>query len=744
VKSLAHSTNRFVKTDSQGRFLVSELPEGRYQVTVTASGFADAVVTHLVVAHGTETTANVTLRIAPVQANVEVSDSAIVPAAATLHKVGSDDLERSRNAAELAANTPGVSLHGNGQLASIPFLHGLGDERAKLVVDGMTVSSACPNHMNPPLSYIAPFHAVEVTVMAGITPVSLGGDSLGGTIAVESRQPVFAGAAERLHEEGSSTGFYRSNGQDYGGSLSDWIANRNLGIGYTGTWATNGDYTDGRGHKVTSTYAQSTDHTVTLAAQGADNLVTIQASLHHTPYEGFVNAQMDLVRNYAESLNLHYRRNLDRGVLDTHVFWQNTWHSMNVGHDKSTFPMPMNMPMNTHGRDFGYSVKLDLPLTERHTLQLGNELHRFVLDDRWPAVPGTAPMMGPNTFVNINDGRRIRLGTFAELVSKWNPQWATLVGLRNDTVWTNAGPVQGYSDMYGKDADAFNSLNRAHTDPDLDATALARYEPNAACTFEFGYARKTRAPNLYERYAWSTNRMASSMIGWFGDGNYYVGSVGLKPEVANTVSGTAIWHNRARNAWEIKITPFETHMQDYVDVDTLGATMHGMSTFAQLRFANHNARIYGGDVFGNAVIWNSSGFGQGKISGVAGWLHGERLDSSTPLDQMMPLNLRIAIDEELKEWTVGLGVQAVDRKSNVDTHRFEQPTPGYALLNIHTGYQRGSLRVSAAADNLLNKDYELPLGGVNFDDFKASMRMSQIKPVTGRGRSASASLSVQF
>jgi iron complex outermembrane receptor protein len=287
-------------------------------------------------------------------------------------------------------------------------------------------------------------------------------------------------------------------------------------------------------------------------------------------------------------------------------------------------------------------------------------------------------------------------------------------------------------------------LNRAHTDPDLDATALARYEPNAACTFEFGYARKTRAPNLYERYAWSTNRMASSMIGWFGDGNYYVGSVGLKPEVANTVSGTAIWHNRARNAWEIKITPFETHMQDYVDVDTLGATMHGMSTFAQLRFANHNARIYGGDVFGNAVIWNSSGFGQGKISGVAGWLHGERLDSSTPLDQMMPLNLRIAIDEELKEWTVGLGVQAVDRKSNVDTHRFEQPTPGYALLNIHTGYQRGSLRVSAAADNLLNKDYELPLGGVNFDDFKASMRMSQIKPVTGRGRSASASLSVQF
>jgi len=57
---------------------------------------------------------------------------------------------QSHNSAELLADIPGVSLHDNGQLASIPFLHGLGDERAKIVVDGMTISSACPNHMNPP------------------------------------------------------------------------------------------------------------------------------------------------------------------------------------------------------------------------------------------------------------------------------------------------------------------------------------------------------------------------------------------------------------------------------------------------------------------------------------------------------------------------------------------------------------------------------------------------------------------
>jgi iron complex outermembrane receptor protein len=298
--------------------------------------------------------------------------------------------------------------------------------------------------------------------------------------------------------------------------------------------------------------------------------------------------------------------------------------------------------------------------------------------------------------------------------------------------------------MYGADASAFNALNHTHTDPDFDATAQARYEPNAASTYEFGYARKTRAPNLYERYAWSTNMMASGMIGWFGDGNYYVGNIGLKPEIANTVSGTAAWHDSARKAWDIKLTPYTTYIQSYIDVNTLDTVTYGMSTFAQLRFANHNARIYGTDLSANGALWKSDKYGQGKASCTGGWLHGERLDTSTPLYQMMPVNLRIALDQELKGLTVGVGLLAVDRKSHVDPHRYEQVTPGYTFFNLHTSYQRGYFQANAGADNLLNKSYELTLGGVNFDDYMASGWMSQIKPLTGRGRSVSFSLTARF
>jgi iron complex outermembrane receptor protein len=431
--------------------------------------------------------------------------------------------------------------------------------------------------------------------------------------------------------------------------------------------------------------------------------------------------------------------------IECHVFWQNTWHSMNIGKDKSNMPMPMFMPMNTHGRDAGYSVKYELSLSDRQTARAGNELHRFVLDDRWPPVAGTAPMMGPDTFVSINDGRRLRLGSYGELASKWNGQWSTLFGLRNDTVWTNAGPVHGYSMMmYGADAAAFNASMRAHTDADFDATALVRYEPNRASTYELGFARKTRAPNLYERYAWSANMMASGMIGWFGDGNYYVGNVRLKPEVANTISGTALWRGVASKAWEINLTPYETSIQDYIDVDTMMTVIYGMSNFAQLKFANRNARIYGLDFSANRTFWQNERYGQGKLSSTGGWLRGERLDTRTPLYQMMPLHVRINLDEELNGFTGGVSLHAADRKSRVDPMRLEQVTPGYALFDLRAGYHRGFLEANAAVDNLLNRCYELPLGGVNFDDFMASGWMSEIKPLTGRGRSVSFGLTARF
>ena len=735
LRSLIGNFHQTQISDHFGHYSFVSVPVGDYQITVTASGFANQILRPLTVVAGVELSEILSLKISEAVETVQVEgQDASSIAASALRGQGS-----SHNSADALAEAPGVSLHGNGELATIPFLHGLGDERTKIVVDGMTISSACPNHMNPTLSYVAPAQASQVTVLAGITPVSLGGDSLGGTISVESPTPAFAEPGSKIREDGTFTGYYRSNGENWSGSLNEGIASEHFSLGYVGSFTTTNDYSNGAGHKVTSTYAQSTDHALTLAAQSGRNLFLVTGSFHHTPFEGFVNAYMDLVHNDATSLNLRYRRTLTTGSLDARFYWQNTTHEMNFLQDKIAVDgAGASMPMNTHGRDLGYLVRYESALSTRHTFRAGNELHRFRLDDWWPPVSGMAPMMGPNTFVNINNGRRTRLGTYAELFSHWDPRWSTLIGLRNDTVWSDAGNVQGYSTMYAADAAAFNAENHVRTDANFDLTALARYDANEHAAVEFGYARKNRSPNLYERYTWSTSMMAASMIGWFGDGNMYYGNVALKPETGNVVSGTLLLHGQASKPWEMKLTPHLNSIQDYIDVDAAPMMMMGMPL---LRFANHDARIYGGDFSGFVTLWSNDAACAGKLSANGAWLHGTRTDSSTPLYQMMPLNLRLAFDEEVKGFNAGFGSEMVDSKSRLDPNRMELRTPGYGLLNLHAAYKSNHVQGGFRVDNLFNHLYELPLGGNNLDIYNATSNMT---PVTGRGRSASINLTATF
>ena len=461
---LASSIKQSLMTDYQGHFVFDTLPVGRYQVTVIASGFEIVEIDDISVTACNEATVNIVLKIAQSRIVVQVNAAELGAGAATSHLVNENDRASSRNTAELLGDAPGVSLRENGQLASIPLLHGLGDERTKLVFDGMTRLLSLPQPHEPTAFLYFPAQAAKITVMAGITPVSLGGDSIGGTVSVE-----FAAAGIcRSRKKGctlktASSGFYRSNGQNYGGSLhgmgrgpQPWARLQRI-VGHQRRlhrrWRPQGHFNlcadhrphrnpggAGRGQPAGSS-GRPAPHSLRRLCQRADG----------------PGAQ--LCRVSQPALPQKLRR---RACSTRIVYWQGAWHSMNIGRDKSTFPMPMWMPMNTHGRDLGYSVKVEVPLSARHTLRVGNELHRFVLDDSWPAVPGTAPMMGPNTFVSINDGRRIRLGTFAEVASKWNramdhaPRPAQRYRL--DQRRPGAGLL---AMMYGADADAFNALNRA-------------------------------------------------------------------------------------------------------------------------------------------------------------------------------------------------------------------------------------------------------------------------------------------
>ncbi|PWB80827.1 MAG: TonB-dependent receptor, partial [Methylocystaceae bacterium] len=502
------------------------------------------------------------------------------------------------DATQLLSGTPGVSFYEGGGVSRLPALRGLADDRIKILLGGQEVSSACANHMNPPLSYIDPNNVGRIQVLSGVTPVSKGGDSIAGTIVVEPKPPIFAGQAApgrqsllpwngpSLLTSGSISTFYRSTNSSVSVSGTANAATDHFSLLYNGSYTRGSDYhMGGNGPKVLSTSFISENHSATLAYQNEGHLFTLRGGYQNIPFQAWPNVRMDMTGiagrgsgNRSYSIDAGYIGTFEWGKIDANAYWRHTAHIMNFLYDK----MPAAMPMFTAGTDFGYSIKAEIPLSQRDLLRIGNEFHGARLNDWWEPVLGASKgMMGPDTLWNINNGKRDRVGTFAEWEAKWTPQWTTLLGVRNDTVWMDTGLVQpyGWDQMIrlgpptpltnARDAALFNAVGHSRTDVNFDVTALVRYQPDEGSVYEAGYSRKTRSPNLYERYAWNYG-YSSDMVGWFGDANGYVGNLDLKPEVAHTFNFTAAWRDAVGGNWEAKISPYFTYAENFIDADKVG------------------------------------------------------------------------------------------------------------------------------------------------------------------------------
>jgi iron complex outermembrane receptor protein len=540
IKNLDSGLAKSIVTDREGRYALGGVPAGHYQVSADYSGFEAAVRDGVAVSEGSESTVALALSLGKSAAIVQVTDRAPI--------VGPESIApariRTSDAASLLGGIPGLDIYGSGGVSGIPAIHGMADERVNVLVNGMSLASACANHMNPPTSYIDPSNVGSVSVMAGLTPVSQGGDSIAGTILMNSPAPEFAQPGQGVLFHGGISEFHRTNGVVNGGNAWVSAATGSLRVGYIGSYVNANDYKDGAGMMVKSTFYESQNHTIQLAARHGNHLVTFDLGYQHIPQQGFVNARMDMTDNEARSANVHYTGAFARVRLDARLYFENTRHVMNILRDK----VPgMNMPMDTNGTNLGYSVAAEIPLSGRDTLRLGSEFRHFSLSDWWTPVTATVGSMGPNTLLNVNAGRRDRFGTFVEWEATRGRGWTELFGVRSDVVRMNTGNVAGYnmsttttgSGAYYADAAAFNARDRHRLDNNFDLTGLARYEPNSTATFEFGYARKTRSPSIYERYLWvKRSSMSANMNGWFGDGNGYTGNLDLRPEIANTVSAT--------------------------------------------------------------------------------------------------------------------------------------------------------------------------------------------------------------
>jgi iron complex outermembrane receptor protein len=664
--------------------------------------------------------------------------------AAIVVEAAADALAAGRvSSSDTASLLAGVNAAQAGGVSGIPMIRGLGDDRIRTLVNGVPVAAACPMHMNPPLSYTDPSNVARIEVLPGVTPVSLGGDSIGGTILVESATPVFAATDRSIDRGGRVSTFYRSNGAAIGGAAAAFLASSDFSLAYEGSAGRAGDYHDGEREKINASRFVTSNQQITAAYRRGQDLFEVQAALQYMPYEEFPNGDMDLTENIGAFVNARYQGGYAWGDLNINGYYDHIRHQMN-GNASDRYPPSLDitgfgdMPTRERAQDFGYRIKAEIAASAQDTLRLGNELHAQTLDDRWPGAP--AGMMFD--YVNINKATRTQWGTFAEWERRWSGRWTTLLGGRNDMVWMDTGPVQGY-DGLDSTAEAFNASHRARTDVNVDATLLSRFQPDDQETYSLGLARKNRSPNFYERYGWGTNTIGT--VTWFGDGNGYTGNPNLKPETAMTASMSGNWHDRRARLWELQVTPFFTTVDNYIGaVPICGPACSGMPA-SQLMFVNQRARLYGVDAREAYTLTDSAAAGVFRLTGSGSFVRGQDLSTRTNLYHMMPVHGTIALEHQHDQWSGALEFHAVGRKTEVDALRLEPLTPGYAIFNLRTAYVRRSLRFDFAVTNLLDRQYENPLGGTwQSARYPPGYAGATFRPLPAQGRSFNTGVTVRF
>jgi iron complex outermembrane receptor protein len=721
---------------------------------------------------------------------------------------------RTSDTASLLVGIPGVSVYGAGGVSGLPAIRGLADDRLRTNVNGMDIVAACPNHMNSPLSYIDPTAVDGIDVYAGVTPVSVGGDSIGGSIVVRSADAAFAGSGEQLRQGEAGT-FYRGNGGGWGGNLAGTFATERFSLNYTGAYTQSDNYAAGgnfknyrftgrAGHtlptdEVGSTAYESSNQTVRLAWQSGGHLLDFTYGYQNIPYEGYANQRMDMTENRSDQFNLTYTGNLGWGTLQARAYYQDTEHEMDFGDDKRFWYGPgqppsgsggdtalngspcspisgsmmvngqmvgcaAGMPMKTDGQNTGVTVSAAIPLAEQSLLRVGGEFQEYRLDDWWP--PSGAGMW-PYDFLNLNDGKRDRYAAYGEWEINME-RWEHILGVRFETVDMDAGPVHGYNlDTYPgsgvggmgnqtRDAALFNAESRGKSDDNWDLSWIGRFTPYATQSYEIGMAQKTRSPNLYERYTWSTWQMAAFMNNTVGDGNGYFGDVGLKPEVARTVSVTADWHDASSEQWSVKVTPYYTDVQDYIDAMQWDAATNAprivpvVGNFTVLRYVNQSAHLYGADLSADYRLAGTTDYGRFSAQLVASYTRGKNDDSDGNLYNIMPPNARLAVSQEWGSWRNTLEGEFVAAKDDVSTARNEIQTAGYGLAHLRSRYERATWSVELGIENLFDRFYDPPLGGAYVGQ-GTTMTIPPVPnqpqwgtPVPGAGRSIHASVSMKF
>lgn len=610
------------------------------------------------------------------------------------------------DSAALLRKAPGANVVSNGPLTGMAYYRGMSRFRISSRINGAVISPGGPNWMDPPLSYAPAAHLDRLEVYRGIAPVSSGQETIGGVVNATTWSGSFAEEGTALH------GRVRTGARSVNDSTllsgAFVLSDTNQRLKLSGLRERADDASFDGGDIVPTEYRRDRFDVGYGFRQGSHR-VQVDFGRNETGDTGTPALPMDITYIDSDLYGLGYEFAGARWQLDARVYYSQIDHGMTNYRLRPPPGDPSRYRRNTaDGRNVGFTLAATW---DGWTLGIDghDERHNAEIDNP----------QAPQFFVDaFNDAERRVVGLFVQRQLPLAGDWSAELGLRYNRVTMDADPVDATPARMGMPPaarlrDGFDAADRSVTDNNVDAAARVFFAPRSELQYFAGISRKTRSPAYQERYLWLPLQATAGLA----DGRSYTGRIDLDPEVSREAELGVDWETST-----LTVSPrlFYRDVKNYIQgtPSTNGDAvmfvrmmnlMNGTSTADPLEFNNVDAAFYGFD-----LDWRYQLSGSWSLSGAVSYVRGERDDIDDDLYRIAPLNGYLAVDYRRESWGLSLEGLLYGRQNKVSATNAERTSDGYEVFNLQGFWQpTRELRLSLGVDNILDKEYEDHLAGVN-------------------------------
>ncbi|OYY24556.1 MAG: TonB-dependent receptor [Bacteroidetes bacterium 24-39-8] len=725
-----HEVKMGAVTDASGKFLISDIPSGKYLLEISFQGFSTHIETIDISGNLTkdfslsETFAQheevvVTGVASATRTKLSPQPISIVKKADLLQSSASNIIDA------LSRLVSGVSALSTGPAISKPIIRGMGYNRVVTVHDGVRQEGQQWGDEHG--IEVDEYSIQKVEVLKGPASLFYGSDAMAGVVHLITNAPVEKGTIK-----GNILGTYNANNGLLGtnANLAGHLKN-GFNWNVYGTYKSAGDYSNAYDGKVFNSRFNERNFGGYLGVNkswGYSHLLISNFNQKIGMVEGARDPATGGFMIFPETALERPASQAELDSRDLYTPYQGINHfkiasDNNIVVGKGRLNLNIGYQQNQR-KEFGDPDNMNLPALyfNLQTITYNAQFH-FAENKGWKTSIGISGMQQQNKNlaeeVLIPEYNQFDIGGFVYSKKTFANQITVSGGLRYDL-----RNVTGKEFMEGTDL-KFQAFNKNFSD--FSASIGLSYSPSEQLTWKLNIARGYRAPSVSELASNGAHE---------GTNRYEYGSLDLKTETS-LQTDAGVEYNGTHISFGL--TAFYNAIQNYVFYSKLSSVLGGDSLvnlggsdLTAFKFRQANAALFGLearlDLHPHPLDWLHF---ENSFSLVAGQF-AQSLDGSNKLPFIPAPRLLSVLranatkmGKGLRNAYVKLELDNTSTQNRVFTaYDTETPTAGYSLLNLGLGTEivakgKTLCSINLSFNNLTNISYQNHLNRLKYTDTNA-------------------------